>query len=238
MSALLTGFRYIRDLLAGLQDTENFDRHRLALQHAENLIRRKANFGSEVTEHIEELATQLIGLDDKYEIEDFQQLRLNSMIAVLLADPPKMGPWFSATFFNGDYSMDQRVSILSTIGLGTRELAGLSKEDSSLAKINQLQADTFPSKKLPDRLHRIYAAESAPVNKLSSTLESSILRPIAAEAADKLTGPNALKVRTFSSRLSTESRKHRVIPNQLAKVVADAFFLPLVGRWRTHRQAL
>lgn len=159
------------------------------------------------------------------------------MIAVLLADPSKMGPWFSATFFNGDYSMGQRISVLTTLGLGARELAGMSREDMTLTKYNEGSPNTFPSKRLPDRLHKIYAIESAPIANISNALESSILRPIAAEAADQATGPNALKVRTFSSRLAVEGKRQKAIPNQLAKVVADAFFLPLIGRWRSNRQA-
>lgn len=230
--------RYIRDLLAGLRDIENFDRHRLALEQSAGLIRRKTGFGSEVVEHIEELATQLIGLDDKYDMNGFQGLRMSSMIAVLLADPSKMGPWFSATFFNGDYSMSQRVSVLSTLGLGARELAGLSKEDMNFMDLEKGNAGLFPSKKLPEKLHRIYATEAAPVEAISNALESSILKPIAARAADDVTGPNVLKVRTFSSRLAVEGKRQKAIPNQLARVVADAFFLPLVGRWRIHRQAL
>ena len=201
------------------------------------MIRRKTNFGSEVAEHIEELATQLIGLDDKYEMEDFQHLRISGMIAVLLADPSKMGPWFSATFFNGDYSMSQRISVLSTLGIGARELAGMTAEDTMSTKSNGSNPTSFPSKKLPDKLHKIYATESAPVNDASKALESSILRPIAAEVADQATGPNALKVRTFSSRLAVEGKRQKAIPNQLAMVVANAFFLPLVGRWQTNRQA-
>ena len=35
---------YIRDLIAGLRDQENYDRHELALATAASLIRRKANF--------------------------------------------------------------------------------------------------------------------------------------------------------------------------------------------------
>ena len=159
------------------------------------------------------------------------------MIAVLLADPSKMGPWFSATFFNGDYSMSQRISVLSTLGIGARELAGMTAEDTMSTKSNGSNPISFPSKKLPDKLHKIYATESAPVNDASKALEFSILRPIAAEVADQVTGPNALKVRTFSSRLAVEGKRQKAIPNQLASVVANAFFLPLVGRWRINRQA-
>ena len=229
--------RYIRDLIAGLRDTENYDRHKLALNTASSLIRRKAAFGSEVLDNIEELATVLVGLGDRWEMEKFQQMRLQGMIAVLTASPLKMGQWFSMTFFNGDYSMGQRASILTTLGLGARELAGLGEEDAVLTGANAIAQNPFPSKKLPDKLHKLYALEAAPMNTLSQQLERTMIQPIAAEAADKVTGPNALKVRTFSSRMAVEKKRQRPIPNALAKIVAEGFFFPLTGRWRIHLQA-
>src|SRR5438045_798836 len=78
---------YVRDLIAYLRDTENYDRQKLALMTAPSLIRRKANFGTEVVAHIEELATLLVGLQDKFSMENFQDMRLQGMIAVLLAQP-------------------------------------------------------------------------------------------------------------------------------------------------------
>lgn len=229
---------YIRDLLTGLHDTENFDRHRLALSTASTLIRRKADFGTEVSDHIEELATLLVGLGDKYEMENFQQMRLQGMIAVLVAQPSQMGQWFSRTFFNGEYSMGQRASILTTLGLGARELAGFQKEDGALTGANAVPRETsFPSKLLPDKLHKIYALEAAPINTLSAQLEKTMIQPLALSAADSLSGPNALKVRTFSSRMAVEKKRQKPIPNALAKIVADGFFFPLTGLWRVHLQA-
>lgn len=231
-------YRYIRDLVAGLRDTENFDRHKLALATASQLIRRKASFGSEVSENIEELATLLVGLSDKYEIERFQEMRLQGMIAVLLASPLRMGQWFSKTFYNGDYSVGQRASILTTLGLGARELAGFAKEDAALTGAEISPEKLFPSKKLPDRLHQIYALKaSSPMNVLTKRLEKSMIQPMAIEAADKLAGPNALKVRTFSSRMAVEKKRSKPIPNELAKVVADGFFFPLTNYWRIHLQS-
>ena len=229
--------RYIRELIAGLRDTENYDRHKLALTTASSLIRRKANFGTEVLDHIEELATLLVGLGDKYEMDDFQQLRLQGMIAVLIAQPLRMGQWFSRTFFDGDYSMSQRASILTTLGMGARELAGFKKEDAALTGADAVPENPFPSKKLPERLHKIYALEAAPVNALAKYLERTMIQPMAIEAADKFAGPNALKVRTFSSRIEVEKKRKKPIPNELARVVADGFFFPLTGRWRIQLQA-
>ena len=170
-------------------------------------------------------------------MDDFQQMRLQGMIAVLIADPLKMGQWFSRTFYNGDYSMGQRASVLTVLGLGARELAGLGKEDATLTGADASTESSFPSKRLPDKLHKIYALEAAPMNALSNRLEKTMIRPMAAEAADRFSGPNALKVRTFSSRMAVEEKRQKPIPNALAKVVADGFFFPLIGRWRIHLQS-
>ncbi len=237
---------YIDDLISGLRDTENYDRHLLALTNASSLIRRKAAFGTEVSDNAEDITNILTGLGDKWNIEDFQELRLQGMIAVLVAQPLEMGQWFSRTYFNGDYSIQQRTTILTTLGLGARELAGYGKEDMALTKSNPQRTAPFPSKQLPPKLHALYASNEKPalpdipganaVHNASQTLQKSILQPMALQAADALSGPNALKVRTFSSRMEVEKRRTKPIANALAKVVADGFFFSLTGRWGMHVQ--
>jgi telomere length regulation protein len=221
---------YIRDLMAGLRDQENYDRHELALATAASLIRRKANFGTEVTDHLEELATLLTGLQDNSELEGFAQQRQQALIAVLLARPAQMAQWFARSFFSGDYSLQQRIAMLTTLGLGARELAGM--KDTSTDDLVPAKPD-FPSKQLPPHLHRIYAEENnAPtVAKISSSMAREMLSPMANQAADQLSGPNILKVRTFSSRMEVEKKRHKPIPNALAQIVAENFFFPLTGRW-------
>ena len=229
---------YVRELIVGLKDVENYDRHRLALTTASSLIRRKANFGTEVSDHCEELASRLIGLNDKYNLENFQQMRLQAMIALLVARPLQMAKWFSNTYFNGDYSMGQRAAILTTLSMGARELAGFKKEDAALTGADLSSGSLFPSKKLPDKMHKIYATEAAPVNALTQNMERVMIRPMATEAAEKLTGPKVLKVRTFSSRMEVEKKRKKAIPNELAKVVADGFFFPLTAGWKSHLRTL
>jgi telomere length regulation protein len=219
---------YIRDLIAGLRDQEDYDRHQLALSTAASLIRRKANFGTEVTDHIEELATVLTGLHDNFDLPSFHEQRQQALIAVLLAKPGSMAQWFARAFFGGDYSIAQRITMLTTMGLGARELAGL--KDSSTEDLIP-SAPAFPSKTLPVHLHKVYAPTSDPVSKITSNLAKQILSPIAASAADQLSGPDILKVRTFSSRMEVEKRRSKPIPNALAQIVADNFFFPLTGRW-------
>lgn len=234
----LTAPVYIRDLINYLRDTENYDKQKLALQCAASLIRRKASFGTEVSSHSEELATLLVGLQDKYEMDDFQDMRLQGMIATLISHPAEMGKWFSRTFFDGDYSLSQRATILTTLGLGARELGGF--EDSDTAEASKKPPSSFASQTLPEAMHKLYAErpfENGAVDLLSTELSNTMIAPMATELADRLTGPSILKVRTFSSRMAVEKKRKRPIANTLAKVVAESFFFPLTGRFVIHLKA-
>lgn len=223
---------YIRDLLSGLKETEDYDRLYLALSNAASLIRRKANFGKEVADHAEELATTLLNLNDPFDIEDFEDLRQRATIAVLIAKPTDIARYLAVSFFSGDYSIQQRTAILTALGLGARELAGF--------KDSQATEPPSPSKALPPHLHGLYASSrDNPLNRAAASLEHTTLEPLALEAADSLTGPNALKVRTFSSRLDPKKQESRTkkVSNKLATIVAESFFFPLVGRFQALYQS-
>ncbi|KAJ3565713.1 hypothetical protein NPX13_g7403 [Xylaria arbuscula] len=228
---------YIRDLISYLRDTENYDKQKLALKTAPSLIRRKANYGTEVTTHAEELASILIGLQDKFDLEDFYNLRLQSMVAVVVAQPKKMAPWFAKTFFDGDYSLSQRASVLIVLGLSGREIAGFETSEYTAAA-------KFPSKALPSKIEKHYFQPSSTPNNLQAgaglkalppnaldtlaqSLSQTFLAPMAAEAADAATGPDALKLSSFTSRLEksqassqgvskSKTRGARSIPNTTA----------------------
>lgn len=226
---------YVRTLIAYLRNTESYDHQKLALSTAAGLIRRKASFGTEVASHAVELASLLVGLQDPFDVPNFQDMRLQAMIAVLVALPEKLGPWYSKTFFDGDYSISQRAAILTVLGVGARELAGFGADDARLTSMPIVDT-SFPSKALPGHMHAIYAPSSA-INSLTTSLTSAFLAPIAAESADKLTGPAILKTRTFSSRLASQQDKGertKRLPNALASLVASCFFHPLTGRFHVH----
>lgn len=184
-----------------------------------------------------ELATLLVGLSDKYSMDEFQRMRLQGMIAVVIAQPLNMGQWFSRTLFQGEYSLGQRASILTALGLAARELAGLQDEDSGLTGASIIGKNPFASKVLPDKLHKVYAIEAKPVDSISEQMEKTMIKPMAMEAADAISGPNALKVRTFSSRMEVEKKRAKPMPNELANSVADGFFFPLTGLFRIQLQA-
>ena len=220
---------YVRDLLSGLRDSENYECQQLALATAATLIRRKASFGTEITEHAEDLATVLTGLHDKFEMENFDDLRLKAMIALLVVKPDMMGRWFSRAFFDGDYSNSQRVSILTTLGLGAREISGVRDDTAVQTGAETESRASFPSKRLPEKFHRLYIEDASPVEAVARRLERMMIQPMAVDAAENLAGPDALKVVKLSSRIAVEKNKKKPAPNELAKIVADAFFYPLVG---------
>ncbi|CAK7219720.1 telomere binding protein [Sporothrix curviconia] len=247
---------YIRDLITYFRDTENYDKQKLALNTAPLLIRRKATFGTEVQQHALDLASILVGLQDAFEMDDFDRLRLQGMIALVVAQPTTVGPWYALTFFNGDYSLSQRASVLTALGLGARELAGFDTSEYA-------SAAAFPSKHLPDRMERLYLPSegsqpgSGPgaasplkalgygaLDSIADSLTASFLRPIAAQAADDAAGPDVLKLASFKSRLSRDAKDTkdkaktkraaaaRPAANTAGPLLASSFFFPLTARFQ------
>ncbi|KAL9484731.1 hypothetical protein ACSS6W_003520 [Trichoderma asperelloides] len=235
---------YIRDLILYLRDTESYDKQKLALQGAPLLIRRKANFGTEVSSHANELAGLFVGLQDKFDIEEFNDLKLQGMMALIVAQPKSMAPWFSRTFFEGDYSLSQRTQVLVAIGLSARELAGFETSEYQ-------SSASFPSKRLPEKIEQLYldstkqseanspsqlkALPSTALDAITQSLTSSFLEPLAAKAADATTGPDVLKLQTFTARYKSKTKakpRVRSIPNTTAALIADSFFYPLTAHFQ------
>ncbi|OJD10849.1 hypothetical protein AJ78_08250 [Emergomyces pasteurianus Ep9510] len=228
---------YIRDLLACLRDTDNAERFNLGISTAATLIRRKAPFGTEVAENSEALAFILAGLQDKYTLPRFQEYKLQSEIALIVAYPVTMGQWFVHTLFNADLSQSQRSTILVALGLSARELAGFGKEDSEAMRLPAVADASFPSKRLPSNLETAYGDPNNLINAISKKLSQATLQPLALHAADSLTGPNALKVRTFSSRMEVENRRQKreqqrrqnAISKDLCRILSNGFYFPLTN---------
>lgn len=224
------------------------DRYHLGITNASSLIRRKAGFGTELVENIDELALVVISLQDNYSLPNFHEYRLQAMIALLAAQPIRMGRYFTATFFDGDLSQAQRSAILIAMGLGAREVAGHGEEDAKALGLPSVSAQAdFPSKKLPSHLQQFYDTQkgTSPIAALTERLARTSLQPLALDAADAASGPNALKVRTFSSRMEVErqrqlreaQRKKKTVSKDLHKDLTEGFFYPLVGRFAVMLQS-
>jgi telomere length regulation protein len=232
---------YIRDLMSMLRNTEKHDRFELGIKHAAPLIRRKSTFGREVIDHAEELARILCSLQDPFDTDNFEEMQLQALIAVILSDASAIAPWLSRQAFAGEFSISQRCVMLTALGLSGRELAGLKELDGGLNP--EMHKDTsFPSKKLPPHLHSLYSSSSSSqpnpastkrLEAASSSLEHALLQPMALSAADKTTAHlNAVKVRTFSSRMAVARTRRKPTPNKLALIFPQAYFHPLLTRYQ------
>lgn len=234
---------YVRDLITYLRDVESYDKQKLALKTAPTLIRRKANYGTEVSSHAEELASLLVGLQDKFELDDFEEMKRQGIMALIVAQPKLMAPWFARSFFEGDYSLPQRTAVLVSIGLSARELAGYDVSAHQTAA-------SFASKQLPAKIESLYlqdASTSSPgqsqlkalpnnaIESIAKDLVSDFLAPVAADAADAQTGPDVLKLETYKARYKNSSLTRprvRAIPNTTASVLASYFFSPLTAHFQ------
>ncbi|KAJ5960912.1 uncharacterized protein N7479_008062 [Penicillium vulpinum] len=230
---------YIRDLIPSLRDTENVERYHLAITTAPSLIRRKIGFGTELSEQIEELALTIVGFQNDNNHPTFHESRLQSMIALIVSQPLKMGRWFTAIYFDGDLSQVQRSAVLTALGLSARELAGNGEADAKALRLPTTGDTSFPSKRLSPALEAMYSgANESPIATLTQKMSRASLEPLAADAADTMAGPNALKVRTFSSRMEVEKKRNQRDAQRqsstikdLHKVLAEGFFFPLQGRF-------
>lgn len=230
---------YIRELMAGLRDDQNFDRFSLCIKTAAALIRRKTGFGKEVTDHAEELTGMLSNLQDPFDMDDFDDMRLQALVAALLSDVKVVAPLLARQAFAEGYSIAQRCVLLSALGLGGRELAGFKIEDEDYNP--KLSNSDFPSKKLPPRLHAIYGSTTSSATRTkrleaaSQSIEHQMIQPMALQAADQSTSHlNAVKVRTFSSRMDVEKARTKRKPpaNGLAKCFGECFFFPLSNKYQ------
>lgn len=215
------------------------ERYHLAITSAPSLIRRKAGFGTELAEQVEELALTLVSLQNDKDHSSFHESRLQSMIALIVSQPVKMGRWFAAIFFDGDLSQVQRSAILTALGLGAREIAGNGEDDAKALKLPSLGDTSFPSKRLSPASEAVFMDTSrSPIATLTQEMAKTSLQPLAADAADRVTGPNALKVRTFSSRMEVEKKRQereaqrqKSVVKDLHTVLAQGFFFPLQARF-------
>jgi telomere length regulation protein len=106
---------------------DDYDKVHIGLKNAPNLIRQKATFGTELSDQAQDLARILVGLQDTYEMEQFQEMRQSALIALVASAPEVVATYLIDVYFTGDISMQQRLIILSAMGTGARELAGLEK---------------------------------------------------------------------------------------------------------------
>lgn len=253
---------YVRDILAylavDLKLHSAYQKQKIALDVAPTLLRQKLKFGSEVSFYAEELLTNFTALTNQYEEPDFEAKKLNAMISVVVAYPP-VATHLCKLLLTGDYSLQQRMCLLSSLSLGARELRGYKDEDVS----QSFAAKQFPSKMLPPNLHSQYmklenaqndgsgaevghgaeiGAEGFELgyggfevgySRIENGIQNQLMADISEEAQNEIAGGKILRI-LQSLRKPKQQLDLQVSQHQLAnfnKTVGKQFFFPLVAVW-------
>ena len=218
---------YIKDLLEYLtvdpKQPQAYEMQRSALTTGPTLLRQKYNFGNEVKFYSEDLATQLVGLTNRYEKNDFESLKLNCLIAVIVSNPDVTFHMFKL-LLTGDYSLQERMIILSATSLAARELRGFKDEAvrKSFAETN------FATKTLPGNAHRKYLELSAS-NEIHRTIQSDLMLAPSQEAQDKLNGGKVIRISQKLTKKRPQIDSLKI--SNFNKIIGTNFFFPLVNVW-------
>ncbi|KAG6891043.1 hypothetical protein C0992_010705 [Termitomyces sp. T32_za158] len=138
--------------LKSSNEPHDADKVEMAINYAEELIRKKRGYGTELDENAVNLVYGLLGLQNNYELEGFEEKRQGALNALVACAPRKAALTLIEEFFKNQYSTSQRYVALNSLALGAREMASLP--------IPRPKVDpdrlTFPSKQLPTPLHQRY----------------------------------------------------------------------------------
>jgi telomere length regulation protein len=215
---------YIKDLLEYLNiDSKNeraYDMLLIALKSGPTLIRQKSINSNEVKFYSEELITILIGMGNEFKIDNFTNLQLLNIIAVLVATPNAAIHLYKL-LLTGDYSLQQRMVMLSASSLACRELRGFHDE----VVANSFTPANFATSILPKKLN-FY---SQGMETIERSIQNDLMEDRSQDARDKLIGGKILRVSERLKKTSLPVDKP-IIPD-FYKLVGKNFYFPLVSVW-------
>ncbi|BGP38955.1 telomere binding protein [Rhodotorula kratochvilovae] len=215
------------------------ERVEVGLREGEALVRRKAGWGGELSENAVDLAFALMGLQNQFELDDFEQLKQNILVALVVACPIEVAPAVIEQFFTTSYSVAQRHILLASLAFAARELAGLPIPISA-TPAKQLPAEPlFPSKQLPPALHRRLVGssgrEQGQLEALTADLTRMALSGTRDDAEETLPGAareKLLSVRRTTKRSAALSNQPRTTTTPtFSTLAAETFILPLINRF-------
>lgn len=116
---------YIRDLMEMLGNVQNeaeeYEKHRLALGVAEDIIRQQ--LPQEHPSLTEPLLSILIHLQDKFGLPDFLVKRRKALIATGISQPTETARYLTCEFYQVNYSVVQRLDMLHVVAAIAEELS-------------------------------------------------------------------------------------------------------------------
>ncbi|CAI4063492.1 hypothetical protein SUVZ_07G3340 [Saccharomyces uvarum] len=195
---------FLKDLMREYESTGESRKARVIplLKQTVKLVRQKAHFPLEVGYYVQGILSSLACLNNEFDESLFEQWRINALVSVLVVLPEKVTGAMKI-LFNSELSLQQRMSLLSALGLSARELRGLDDPTVIKPKFD------FPTDRLPwdSQIHG--NATLAEVQESSSLMKET-------------------KTVWKSRKLGTGQEKGT---QNLFRKYANLFFYPLAHGW-------
>ncbi|WVR07650.1 hypothetical protein IAU60_004692 [Kwoniella sp. DSM 27419] len=244
---------YLPQLAELLKEREQPESIEMALKWGEGLVRAKREFGTELAENAVGVALLTLGLNDPFNLEDFDTQRQGLLNALVACAPKEVAPFLCEQYFNTQYSLQQKSVILTALAMGARELAGLP-----VPQVPSTRKVDFPSKTLPPILHRKYSSDAdvpasrqvsgiSPSGQLEEAISGvrNLLLSKGAKKGDdvpELARERRLKVgskRPMVAEMGTLAAEQigRVFATPVMAfkdIAAECFIMPLVNRFWAH----
>ncbi|KAJ6254125.1 telomere length regulation protein tel2 family member [Anaeramoeba flamelloides] len=199
---------YLRNCVKYLHsETEDVNKLIGALRGCEPLIRKRPD---DLFDVAEELIASLLHLSDMYNIENFDQLRLKSMIALGTICIKIVIPYLTNAFYNESLNVQQRIDILNCLMGCSLELAGYDLGDSFQKNPNN--SDNY--KQQIENINNKEEEQNGNLEEKSEKEQFSFLKKLSERRWGYAVGNNSQK------------KKLRGAVNKFAKVVG-LFFFPI-----------
>ncbi|SCV03109.1 LAMI_0H05534g1_1 [Lachancea mirantina] len=193
---------FLKDLLNEFNKTSK-SRYGLTelLEITVSLVRQKKDFKTEVDFYADSLISTLSTLSNSFEEQNFEEWKTNAIVSILVTAPHKVFTLIKV-LFEADLSLQQRMSILSSLALAARELRGLN--DQMIVKLEDC------SWKPPKN-----GSTAQLSNKTQKLVKDTVLQE----------GTVTWKSRKLSKDLEKRTNENRF------QAVAAKFFFPLAHGW-------
>lgn len=151
---------FLKDLVKKYEslDDKRRTRHVPLLKLTVKLFRQKKDFPLEVAYYSSSLLSSIACLNNILDEARFEEWRINALVSIVVITPDKVTSLLKI-LFTSELSLQQRMSILSSLGLSARELRG--HDDKSIVK----PKFDFPTNRLPWDNNKEQLIENLEVNK-------------------------------------------------------------------------
>ncbi|KAL3230722.1 Telomere length regulation protein TEL2 [Nakaseomyces bracarensis] len=132
---------FIKDLAAAFAKNNVTQKVKL-FKNVIKLVRRKRDFQTEVNYFAPSLISGVAIMNNDADEKQFEEYRVNALVSIIVVVPDNINKLYDI-LFNSELSLQQRMSILASVSMSSRELRGYNDEHILKPEFD------FPSERLP-----------------------------------------------------------------------------------------